>query len=170
MGKDFPDIHRVINYGPPSTLEQYVQQCGRAGRDEQQALAVLMWHRQQLKHCDDSMKAVVLNQDNCRRHVILEQLGWTVEVLTNPQHLCCMCSAGCCCNADSHVLDIETCSVAVGIDVERQHDVSPDTGMASRTRDVSGDEVSLLKETLIDTRRRMALAINPEEDFDCHTH
>lgn len=33
MGVDKPAIRRVVHYGAPQTIEHYVQQCGRAGRD-----------------------------------------------------------------------------------------------------------------------------------------
>lgn len=33
MGIDKPDIRRIVHFGPPSTMEAYIQQIGRAGRD-----------------------------------------------------------------------------------------------------------------------------------------
>lgn len=33
MGVDFKELHLVVHYGPPSDVESYVQQLGRAGRD-----------------------------------------------------------------------------------------------------------------------------------------
>ena len=36
MGMDIPNVHYVVHYTPPSVLEDYLQEVGRAGRDEQQ--------------------------------------------------------------------------------------------------------------------------------------
>ena len=33
MGKDCPNIRRIIHWGPPSDVESYIQKTGRAGRD-----------------------------------------------------------------------------------------------------------------------------------------
>ncbi len=30
---DIPNIHYIFHYGPPSSLEDYLQEVGRAGRD-----------------------------------------------------------------------------------------------------------------------------------------
>lgn len=36
MGMDIPNIHHVYHYGPSGTLEDYLQEVGRAGRNEKQ--------------------------------------------------------------------------------------------------------------------------------------
>lgn len=41
MGVDCRDIRDIIHWGAPSSIEQYVQEKGRAGRDGFQAVAVL---------------------------------------------------------------------------------------------------------------------------------
>ena len=41
MGVDYPDIEQIINWGCPSTLEEFVKKTGRGGRDRQLTQAIL---------------------------------------------------------------------------------------------------------------------------------
>ena len=43
MGVDFKNLDFVIQYGAPRSLEDYFQESGRAGRDNQQSLAGVYW-------------------------------------------------------------------------------------------------------------------------------
>ena len=41
MGIDCPDIRRIVHWGIPSTMEEYVQEAGRCGRDGNPSTAIL---------------------------------------------------------------------------------------------------------------------------------
>jgi len=45
MGIDIPDIRQIIHWGPPTDIEQYVQEIGCAGRDGKESLAILMFEK-----------------------------------------------------------------------------------------------------------------------------
>lgn len=49
MGIDKPDVRLVVHIDLPDSLEAYYQEAGRAGRDEQKAYAVALYHPNDLK-------------------------------------------------------------------------------------------------------------------------
>ena len=51
MGIDIPDIRQIVHWGPPSDIEQYVQEIGRVGRDGK-----IMWPHLCLRRPIDSLK------------------------------------------------------------------------------------------------------------------
>src|SRR5881398_3370213 len=46
MGVDKQEIRFVLHYDHPASLEAYVQEAGRAGRDGKEAYAILLSHAQ----------------------------------------------------------------------------------------------------------------------------
>jgi len=68
MGMDCSNVRRIIHWGPPSDIESYVQETGRAGRDGKVAHASLYFSNKDLGqfHIEDSMKNYCHNQLNCR--------------------------------------------------------------------------------------------------------
>lgn len=43
MGLDLPNVRRIVHWSPPDDLDMYVQEIGRAGRDGEDAVAVLYY-------------------------------------------------------------------------------------------------------------------------------
>lgn len=71
MGVNFKAMKYVINYGPPRDMDGFVQQFGRAGRDGGVAMAILLFNGKQCRKLDEDMKTYVLNEETCRREIIL---------------------------------------------------------------------------------------------------
>ena len=107
MGMDFQNIRRVINYGPPNTLEQYSQQRGRAGRDNEQSIAAIYYHGRHLKTCDEALRGYTSQTESCRRELLLGHFGWTKGTPLSPSHLCCDICANSCPCTESHRLLLE---------------------------------------------------------------
>lgn len=100
MGVDIKGLHCIINYGPPSDIESYIQELGRARKDGKQSEALLMFHGRQLHHCTPEMLEY-LKSSSCRRSKLLELFDkGTVSSHNFPRekHLCCdICELVCTC-------------------------------------------------------------------------
>lgn len=58
MGIDKPNVRYTVNINYPSSLESFVQEAGRAGRDRQMALASILYSDTQLIRIDELNKPV----------------------------------------------------------------------------------------------------------------
>lgn len=70
LGIDCPDIRKVIHWGPPSDVDQYAQEAGRAGRDGLPAEAVLLYTKK--RHIKEKMQEYGVNIDTCRRKLLFK--------------------------------------------------------------------------------------------------
>ncbi|WAR08767.1 RECQ-like protein, partial [Mya arenaria] len=87
MGADLQHVKRVIHAGPPSSLETYVQEIGRCGRDGAHANAILYYNNSDLgiQHMQASMKDYC-KTDKCKREFINEHFGFD---LSDRPTICC---------------------------------------------------------------------------------
>ena len=65
LGIDCPDIRRIIHWGLPTSMEEYVQEAGRAGRDGIEATA-LLYAGKGGTYSTQQMKDYVSNSSQCR--------------------------------------------------------------------------------------------------------
>jgi hypothetical protein len=117
MGVNFPDIHYIINWGPPRTLLDYHQEIGRAGRDGKQSDALIIFYGQQLSHCEDDVKYFV-KSSGCYRVASLCPFDDNIKPL-EPLHNCCsFCRGTCSCiecdDKSLESLPFETIETVVG--------------------------------------------------------
>lgn len=62
MGIDKDNVRFVIHFSPSSTLENYYQEIGRAGRNGQEAIVLLLWNEQELTNIDHIFKNQIPNK------------------------------------------------------------------------------------------------------------
>ena len=110
MGLDAPDITRVIHWGPSHSIEAYVQESGRSGRDGRNALAEMYFEGKDFAGSSgpsQSMKEYCKNSEECRRQQLMHHFD-TQETIEKPmkQHDCCdVCATSCdCTNCSVQVL------------------------------------------------------------------
>ncbi|XP_066918692.1 putative ATP-dependent DNA helicase Q1 [Clytia hemisphaerica] len=100
MGVNIPNIRYVFHYGLPSDIESYVQEVGRAGRDNHQSEATLCYRSHDLARIrDPDLKVYILNSESkCRRQLLLSLFNESCES-PSVAHLCCnVCSENCKCD------------------------------------------------------------------------
>lgn len=98
LGIDCQDIMRVIHYGTPCTLEELVQEMGRAGRNGNQA-EDLLYHKVSRKKLTVTAKAYGENRTVCRRELLFKDFLFSNTLTMNIKACkCCdVCAVLCNC-------------------------------------------------------------------------
>ena len=100
MGIDCPDIRQVIHWGAPEDADLYVQEIGRAGRDGNQALGLLIKTRRNYHKISNTMIAYQNNSTVCRRYTLYNNMDNYQHQLFAPSCLCCdVCALHCICHS-----------------------------------------------------------------------
>lgn len=108
MGINAPNIHYSIHWGCSDSIDSYMQESGRCGRDGKQSFAVLYYSKRQLslKKVDGSyvisenMRIYCKNESVCRRKLLLSAFEDDPYFdQPKPAHLCCdVCAHVCSCH------------------------------------------------------------------------
>jgi ATP-dependent DNA helicase RecQ len=99
MGVDKPNIRTVIHRDCPPSVEAYLQESGRAGRDGGQSTAILLWGPEDERVLGrakteagrarlESLFAFARNARRCRRETLLELLNYEGQG-ESPESFCC---------------------------------------------------------------------------------
>ena len=103
MGVNCKKIRRVIHFGPSKSIEMYVQECGRAGRDGLQSVCVLLYNGLLMYNCKYDIKQYIQLQE-CRRKWMMQQFECKSECSNVQLHNCCdICQSRCDCGNCSSI-------------------------------------------------------------------
>ena len=97
MGMNCKGVRRVIHFGPSKSVEAYIQESGRAGRDGQPSKALLLYQSLMLLHVEQDMKDYEKGKYDCRRKFLMghfsEEGGKSLTATDDTKAVCCdMCS------------------------------------------------------------------------------
>ena len=65
MGIDCPDVREIVHVGVPDNVECYIQETGRAGRDREPSLAILLTSTERLRQVEESTREYQANNAKC---------------------------------------------------------------------------------------------------------
>ena len=93
MGLDAPSIRRIVHIRPPSTLMQYFQETGRAGRDGSASTALLYFNKEDIcssSKVDESVRKFC-KSNTCLRRQLLTYFGYDIPVHQKYVKCCSNC-------------------------------------------------------------------------------
>ena len=97
MGVDCPDIHRILHWGMPATLEEYVQETGRSGRDGESSVAIV-YQGIGSRNANAAALNYVSNMSLCRRRLLFQNFFMYTENDINVSGCSCCDICGVECN------------------------------------------------------------------------
>jgi len=89
----------IVHYGPPNSMDDYLQQIGRAGRNGEQSHAILLYNRNQLRNVEQSVMNLLKNPNlQCLRKIALNDFAKGDNEPLTPHSCCITCAKTCCCD------------------------------------------------------------------------
>ena len=141
MGVNCKGVQRVIHFGPSKSVEAYIQESGRAGRDGSASKALLLYQSLMLLHVEQEMKDYVKGKYDCRRKFLMSHFDGQdgrPSSNTSSDFVCC-----------------DMCSKEANLVVP----VAAPTSSAGNTRAVSSAQKKTLKCKLITLRKSLLVEL-----------
>lgn len=97
MGVNCKGINRILHFGPSKSVENYIQECGRAGRDGKYSKCVLYYNGVLTAHISDEMRNYCYNTTECHRKFLDELFGQKTRYAFAGCECCSICLKFCDC-------------------------------------------------------------------------
>ncbi len=98
MGVNCKSVTRIIHFGPSKTIEAYIQESGRGGRDGEKCVAILLFNGITLRVANDEMKEYVRDTSlTCRRTALFRHFEGSPRCRPLGHNCCDNCAKSCKC-------------------------------------------------------------------------
>lgn len=156
MGVNIPDVERVIHFGAPRSLQGFMQESGRGGRNGCKCNSILYTLPGDTTHSDQEIKDYI-KAETCRRQYLIRIFTPEKNVTKELGHLCCdNCQKECeCSDCQTGQNDTILTQQLAQFSLE---DYSFDKEMSVRT--VSTQQRQILKTQLIKYRQELIVLSN----------
>ena len=149
MGVNFPDVRYIVNWGPARSILDQHQEAERAGRDGKKSHVIIIFHGQQVGHCEQEVKDFV-RAKGCYRVAAYKTLDTTIEPL-KPLHDCCSyCSTICKCGG------VQCDGAELPFESGMQEESTSENNDLMR-REVTPEDRVILKDALCEVRNDMGV-------------
>ena len=91
MGLNAPSVRRIIHMRPPCSIENYVQESGRSGRDGQPAEAIMFYNNDDLgrKAVKPEIRSLCKSKNICIREQLVKHFGFDHILYEGSPNNCC---------------------------------------------------------------------------------
>ena len=72
MGVNCRRVKRVIHFGPSKSVQSYIQESGRCGRQGKESYTILLYNSITIRTADEFMKEYIKGSNPCRRKELLK--------------------------------------------------------------------------------------------------
>ena len=170
MGGNCKGVRRAIHFGPSKSVELYVQECGRAGRDGLPSTCVLLYNGLLSSHCDSDMKQYV-RIEQCRRKWLMDHFGFTGNSsnLTMNSHDCCdICANHCKCASENCGEFWGLMKGKVSLSNLSEGTYNDSKNMATRVRfNITERDRSSLRKKLLDLQQELREQVEVDKMVSC---
>ena len=160
MGVNFPDVRFIVNWGPARSILDQHQEAGRAGRDGKKSHVIIIYHGQQVGHCEPEVKDFV-RAKGFFRVAAYKTLDKSIQPL-EPLHDCCsFCSELCKCGGES----CSETSLPFEVSEQAAENFSESNG---ELRQVTCQDRKVLKEALYEVLNGMSSEASALDESSSH--
>ena len=172
MGIDIPDIHLVIHYSLPKSIESMYQEIGRAGRDGKASKCVLMWNTNDIRILKFMMRDLEADAKTLNLKGIAAMEKYVRTRMCRMQHVCKFFGEDIaeCNNCD--VCLTKASNVTNKTIVDKRQDITKETVAIIRTLDLSfnGFGLTLLCDILYGSKSKNAIKMKYFETYGSLKH